>query len=53
MRSLLGFALALLVGLDVHTRATQTSPLRFMTVTAGADHVCALTDQGDVYCGIE
>jgi hypothetical protein len=46
MRSLLGCGLALLVALDVPTTATQTPPLRFVAVTAGADHVCALTDRG-------
>ena len=50
MRSLLGCQLALLVALGVQTTATQTQPLRFVTVTAGADHVCALTDHGDAYC---
>jgi alpha-tubulin suppressor-like RCC1 family protein len=50
MRSLLGCGLALLVGLDAATTATQTPPLRFVTVTAGADHVCALTDRGEAYC---
>ena len=50
MRSLLGCGLALLAALDVHTTATQTPPLRFVTVTAGADHVCVLTDRGEAYC---
>jgi alpha-tubulin suppressor-like RCC1 family protein len=50
MRSLLGCGLVLLVALDVPTTATQTAPLRFVTVTAGADHVCALTERGEAYC---
>ena len=54
MRSLRGCGLALLVAPDVPITATQTAPLRFVTVTAGADHVCALTDRGEAYCrGIE
>ncbi len=50
MRILLGCGLALLVALDVQTIATDTPPLRFVMVTAGADHVCALTDRGEAYC---
>jgi alpha-tubulin suppressor-like RCC1 family protein len=36
--------------LDVQKTATQTPPLRFVAVTAGADHVCALTDDFNAYC---
>lgn len=50
MRSLLGCALALLDAPDLHMTATQTPPLRFVTVTAAADHVCALSDHGEAYC---
>lgn len=52
MRSLLGFSLALLVARDIQPTATQTQTRapRFLMVTAGADHACALTDRGEAYC---
>jgi alpha-tubulin suppressor-like RCC1 family protein len=50
MRSLLGFVLARVVALDVHTTATQDAAAALRDGDRGADHVCALTDDGDAYC---
>ena len=33
-----------------HTAAQPAESMRFVMVTAGADHACALTDQGEAYC---
>ena len=49
MKVLFGFAL-LIGALDVGGTTTAAEPLRFVSVGAGADHVCALTDVGDAYC---
>ena len=49
MKYLFGFALLLGV-LDVGVTATASEGLHFVSVTAGADHVCALTDSGAAYC---
>jgi alpha-tubulin suppressor-like RCC1 family protein len=34
----------------VRPTAQPAEPLRFVTITAGADHACALTDRGQVFC---
>jgi alpha-tubulin suppressor-like RCC1 family protein len=33
-----------------HTTAQPSESTRFVMVTAGADHACALTDKGEAYC---
>lgn len=50
MKSLFGFALIFsgLSALSLAGRAAEA--LRFVAVTAGADHACALTANGDAYC---
>jgi alpha-tubulin suppressor-like RCC1 family protein len=47
---LFGFGVLLLGVLNVVVTATAPEPVRFISVTAGADHVCALTDRGEAYC---
>jgi alpha-tubulin suppressor-like RCC1 family protein len=46
----LGFVMLILSALHVTVTAMAPEPVRFVNVTAGADHVCALTDQGQAYC---
>jgi alpha-tubulin suppressor-like RCC1 family protein len=50
MKYLSGFATLILSALHVAVTATAPEPVRFVNVTAGADHVCALTDHGQAYC---
>src|SRR5437867_9661834 len=45
------FACALiLAGASADHVGVEASDARFVSVTAGADHVCALSDRGDAYC---
>jgi alpha-tubulin suppressor-like RCC1 family protein len=50
MKYLFGFATLILSALHVTITATTPEPVRFVSVSTGADHVCALTDQGQAYC---
>jgi alpha-tubulin suppressor-like RCC1 family protein len=51
MRRVGGFILMLLGSAGVgHLAGVPVEALRFVTVTAGADHACALTDGGEAYC---
>ena len=50
MRSLVGLALILWSASAVRIAVTAAEPLHFVSVTAGADHACALTNQGEAYC---
>jgi alpha-tubulin suppressor-like RCC1 family protein len=51
VRHICGFIVIILGTAGVrHLAGVPIEPLRFVTVTAGADHACALTDHGDAYC---
>jgi alpha-tubulin suppressor-like RCC1 family protein len=50
MKYLCGFAFLVVAGFGGAPHAVAPEPLRFVSVTAGADHVCALNDVGDAYC---
>jgi alpha-tubulin suppressor-like RCC1 family protein len=50
MNTPFGVALLFLGVLHAGVTTTSLGPLRFVSITAGADHVCALTDDGDAYC---
>jgi len=51
MRRVGGFILMLLGSAGVgHFAGVPVEALRCVTVTAGADHACALTDGGDAFC---
>jgi hypothetical protein len=50
MKYLAGFATLILSALHVTVTATAPEPVRFVNVTTGADHVCALTGGGEAHC---
>jgi alpha-tubulin suppressor-like RCC1 family protein len=51
MKQIQGFILMLLGTAGVsHVAGLPAASLRFVTVTAGADHACALTERGEAYC---
>ena len=51
MRRFGRFAVIIVGAVGVHVSPVAfAESLRFVTVSAGADHACALTDRGDAYC---
>jgi alpha-tubulin suppressor-like RCC1 family protein len=50
MKQLLLCASIVLTASYLRLAVGAAEPLHFVTVTAGADHACALTDRGDAYC---
>jgi alpha-tubulin suppressor-like RCC1 family protein len=50
MRSASALLLIAVLASVAHIAATPADSPHFVSVTVGADHVCALTDGGDVYC---
>jgi alpha-tubulin suppressor-like RCC1 family protein len=51
MKRIAGFILMLLGTTGVrYVSGVPLESLRFVSVTAGADHACALTDRGEAYC---
>src|SRR5438445_4870386 len=51
MRRICGFIVIILGTAGVrHIAGVPAEPLRFVAITAGADHACALTERGEAYC---
>ena len=50
MRRFGRFTVIIVAAVAVHVDPVAFESLRFVTVSAGADHACALTDRGHAYC---